>query len=346
VTLPELVLGVMFVGLIAYGLFGGADFGAGIWDLLAGGTRRGARQRGLIEHSIGPVWEANHVWLIFVLVVLWTAFPVFFGSVMSTLYVPMFLAALGIIFRGAAFAFRGHAATIGEARVFGAMFSSASVLVPFCLGAGLGGIAAGRVPLGNAIGDPWSSWINPTGVLVGVLAVVSGAFVSAVYLAADAEDAKLADLVATFRRRALLTGALTGVVAVAAGLPVLHSHAPDLYDGLTSGGGLLCVIGSGLFGLLTMALIWRGRIAHARWTSAAAVTCVVAGWAFAQSPYLLPGELTFHEGAAPDTTLTALLISMAVGLCLLLPSLFLLYRLVLQGQLPQEFQPLDERYDS
>jgi cytochrome d ubiquinol oxidase subunit II len=343
--MAEACLVLALLGLTAYAVLGGADLGAGLWDLTAGGAQRGGRIRGLIQRSMSPVWEANHVWLIFVLVVLWTAFPVFFGSVMSTLYVPMFLAALGIIFRGAAFAFRGHAATIGEARFFGAMFSSASVLVPFCLGAGLGGIAAGRVPLGNAVGDPWSSWINPTGVLVGVLAVVSGAFVSAVYLAADAQQAKLDDLVEGFRRRALATGVLTGVVAVAAGLPILHSHARALYDGLTSDGGLICVIAATVCALLTLALVWLRHFAAARFTVAGAIAGVVAGWALAQNPYLLPGQLTVDAGAAPDTTLTALLVSIAVGLCLLLPSLFLLYRLVLAGELPQEFKPLDERYE-
>ena len=123
----------------------------------------------MVQRSMSPVWEANHVWLIFVLVIVWTAFPVAFGSMMSTLYVPLFLAALGIIFRGTAFALRGQAATIREARVLGAIFALSSVLIPFCLGAALGGIASGRVPVGNAAGDPWSSWLNPTSVLVGVL---------------------------------------------------------------------------------------------------------------------------------------------------------------------------------
>jgi cytochrome bd ubiquinol oxidase subunit II len=341
--MAEVCLALALIGLTAYAVLGGADLGAGFWDLTAGGAQRGGRVRGLIERAMGPVWEANHVWLIFVLVILWTAFPVFFGSIMSTLYIPMFIAALGIILRGGAFAVRGQAATINEARVFGAVFASSSVLVPFALGAALGGIASGRVPVGNALGAPFDSWINPTSIHIGVLAVVTGAYLSAVYLAADARHAGLPDLAEAFRKRALGAGVLAGLIAVG-GLPILHSDAPDLYAGLTSGGGLVMVIVSGVIGVATLALVWRREFAIARYTSAAAVVCIIVGWAFAQSPYLLPGELTLDQGAAANATLVALVISVAVGLCVLLPSLFLLYRLVLTDTLTHEFEPLDQRF--
>src|SRR4051794_33275654 len=172
-TLAEVLLGVMFVGLIAYALFGGADFGAGIWDLLAGGTKRGSRQRDLIEHSIAPVWEANHVWLIFTLVVLWTAFSEAFASIMLTLFVPLSLAAAGIVLRGSSFAFRKEVFRTSSQRNFGAAFASSSLLVPYCLGSVAGAIASGRVPGGGHAGDPWSSWINPTSILGGVMAVTA-----------------------------------------------------------------------------------------------------------------------------------------------------------------------------
>src|SRR4051794_2816603 len=157
--MPEICAGLVVLGIAAYAVLGSADFGAGFWDLTAGGARRGGRVRGMIQRSMAPVWEANHVWLIFVLVIVWTAFPTAFGSIFSTLYVPLFLAAIGIIFRGTAFALRGQAATINEARLLGALFATASVLIPFCFGAVLGGIASGRVGIGNATGDPWSSWL-------------------------------------------------------------------------------------------------------------------------------------------------------------------------------------------
>src|SRR5919197_3747235 len=170
-SLADVCLGFVLLGITAYAVLGSADFGAGFWDLTAGGARRGGRVRGMIQRSMSPVWEANHVWLIFVLVVFWTAFPRAFGSVTSTLYVPLFLAAVGIIFRGTAFALRGQAATINEARGLGAIFALSSVLVPFCLGAAIGGVASGPVPVGNAAGNLVTSWLNPTSVLIGVVGV-------------------------------------------------------------------------------------------------------------------------------------------------------------------------------
>jgi cytochrome d ubiquinol oxidase subunit II len=278
-----------------------------------------------------------------VLVIVWTAFPTAFGSIFSTLYVPLFLAAIGIIFRGTAFVLRGQAATIREARVLGALFALSSVLIPFFLGAALGGIASGRVELGNAAGDPVSSWLNPTSVLIGVIAVLSGAYLAAVFLAGDSERAEQPDLVRAFRARALGMGALTGVVALG-GLFVLRDDARGLYDGLTSGGGLVMVIASALAGAVTLALVWRERFGLARFTAAVAVTCIVVGWALAQDPYLLPPELTLDEAAASDATLSAVLIGVGLGMIILAPSLWLLYHLVLQGRLDQEYEPLDQRF--
>src|SRR5919106_866480 len=242
--LPELAVALLLVGLTAYVVLGGADFGAGFWDLTAGGAERGAPVRAMIKRAMSPVWEANHVWLIFVLVMLWTAFPEAFGSIMSTLAIPLFLAALGIVLRGGAFALKGEAATIAEARALGATFALSSVLVPFFLGAAAGAIAAGRVPLGNAQGDAWGSWTGPLPLLVGLIAVASGAHLAAVFLGADARRAGRPELVHAFRRRALGSGVVAGALAIA-GLAVASSDSPDLYDGLVSGAGLACVIGSG-----------------------------------------------------------------------------------------------------
>ena len=341
--MADVCLGFVMLGITAYAVLGSADFGAGFWDLTAGGARRGSRLRGLVQWSMSPVWEANHVWLIFVLVILWTAFPTVFGSVFSTLSIPLFLAAIGIIFRGAAFALRGQAGTIREARILGAVFASASVLIPFCMGAAIGGVISGRVPVGNAAGDPWSSWLNPTSVFIGVLGVVSGAYLAAVYLAADSRRAGLADLEAAFRARALGAGAVAGVLA-AGGLLVLRSDARALYDGLTSGGGLAMVLVSAAFGVVTLALVWVGRFGLARFSSAAAVAAVVVGWALAQRPYVLPPELTLDQAAAADATLSAVVIGVSAGFVILAPSLWLLYRLVLQGRLDQEYEPFDQRF--
>lgn len=337
-TLAALIAIVLVAGLAAYIVLAGADFGAGFWDLTAGGARRGARVRGMLHRSMAPVWEANHVWLIFVLVVFWTGFPTGFSAVMTTLYMPLFAAAIGIILRGAAFALRGEAATIAEHRALGATFACASVLIPFSLGTAVGGVASGRVPAaGN--GDAIESWWNPTSVLIGVLAVVTGAYLAAVYLAADSRRAGEPDLMRAFRARALGAGVVAGALAIG-GLAIVRDDARHLYDGLTSGAGLAFVIASALAGLATLALVWTGRFGPARVSAAAAVATIGGGWAAAQWPDLLPGDLTVERAAAGDSTLLALLISVAIALALLIPALTLLFRLVLRGRLDQELRPL------
>jgi cytochrome d ubiquinol oxidase subunit II len=336
--LADLAAAITLVGLTAYVVLGGADFGAGFWDLTAGGPERGAPVRAMIKRAMSPVWEANHVWLIFVLVMLWTAFPEAFGSIASTLAVPLFLAALGIVLRGGAFALKGQAATIAEARALGATFALSSVLAPFFLGTAVGAIAAGEVPVGNAAGDQWGSWTGAMPLFVGALAVVTGAHLAAVFLGADSQRAGRLELVRAFRVRALGSGVVAGGLALA-GLAIVSSDAPDLYDGLTSGGGLACVLASGAFGLATLWLEWRERFEIARYTAAAAVAAIVAGWALAQQPYLLPPDLTVREAAAPDATLLALVIAASVGMALLIPALTWLFRLALSGRLTYEEQP-------
>jgi cytochrome d ubiquinol oxidase subunit II len=340
--MAEICLGLIVLGLTAYAVLGGADFGAGFWDLTAGGAARGGRVRGLIQRSMSPVWEANHVWLIFVLVITWTAFPVAFGAIFETLTVPLFLAALGIILRGTAFALRGQAATIAEARFLGAGFAISSVLLPFFLGTALGGVVSGQVDAENPVAS-LDAWTNPTSIAIGLLAVLTGAYLSAVFLAGDAQRADLPDLVRAFRTRALAAGAVTGAAAFGA-LLVLRSDARPLFDGLTSGSGLVAVIASALAGLATFALMWTGRFEPARATAAAAVGATIVGWWLATRPELLPGQLTLEEAAAPDATLTALVVSVAVGMLILIPSLVYLYRLVLKGTLDQAYEPLDQRF--
>src|SRR6476619_542263 len=214
-NLENTIAVVLFFGVTAYALFGGADFGAGFWDLTAGGARRGERPRALVDHSIGPVWEANHVWLIFCLVVLWTAFAETFASIMLTLFVPLSLAAFGIVLRGSSFAFRKEVRRVSSQRNFGVAFAISSVLVPFCLGAAAGAVASGRVPAGGVAGDPWSSWLNPTSILGGVLAVTVCAYLAAVYLVWDAQRFGSPDMVEYFRRRAIATAIVAGGVALA-----------------------------------------------------------------------------------------------------------------------------------
>ena len=329
-TLAEVVLGVMFVGLVAYGLLGGADFGAGVWDLLAGGTRRGARQRDLIEHSIAPVWEANHVWLIFVLVVLWTAFPGAFAAVVTTLYVPLTLAAFGMIARGTAFAFRKSISTLGMRRFLGGSFALSSLVTPYFLGAVVGGVASGRVPAGMAAGDVITSWTNPTSVLGGVLAVLVCTYLAAVFLCADAHREAAEDLADQFRIRAIGTAALTGLVGIA-GLFVLRADAPLLFEGLT-GRALPVVVLSVVAGVAALVLLAIRRYVPARLASALAVAAILVGWAVAQYPYLLVPEVTIEEAAGGRATLVAMLVALAGGSVILVPALVYLYMLFQRSQ--------------
>jgi len=322
-TLADTLLAVTWVGVTAYALLGGADFGGGFWDLLAGGARSGAARRALIEHSIGPIWEANHVWLIFVLVVLWTAFPPAFAAVASTLYIPLTLAAVGVIGRGAAFAFRKAVAELPLKRLFGGAFALSSVLTPFFLGTVAGGVASGRVPPGNAAGDVLTSWWNPTSVLGGTLAVGVCAYLAAVYLTADAARSGEPDLAEQFRRRALLAGVVVGVVALA-GIAVLRADAPLLFSGLT-GRALPLIVLSAVAGAASLALMWWRRFTLVRVTAALAVTAVVWGWAAGQYPDMLPGRLTIEAAAADRAVLQATLGSLAVGAALLVPSLVWLF---------------------
>ena len=275
--LVELLLAILIVALAAYAVLGGADFGAGFWDLTAGGARQGARLRGLVHRSMGPVWEANHVWLIVVLVVMWTCFPHAFGPLMETLYVPLFLAGVGIIFRGSAYALRGEAASIAEARVLGAMFAVFSVLTPFFFGCTIGAVASGQVPAEGDPGMPFASWTGATALWIGAVSVVTGAYVAAVFLAADAVRVGARPRGA-FRRRALGTALVAGAMAIG-GLLVVREDARDLYDGLTSGGGLAMVIVSAA-AAPTVWLLGR-RFEPARYTSGVAVGAMLAGLAFA-----------------------------------------------------------------
>jgi cytochrome d ubiquinol oxidase subunit II len=211
-------------------------------------------------------------------------------------------------------------------------------LVPFFLGTAAGAIAAGEVPPGNAAGDAWESWTGALPLMVGVLAVATGAHVAAVFLGADSKRAERPELVRAFRARALGSGVVAGGLAIV-GVAVVEADAPRLYDGLTSGVGLACVIGSAIAGLATLWLEWRERFEVARYTAAAAVAAIVAGWAAAQEPYLLPPHLKVEEAAAPDATLTALVIAAVAGLLLLIPALTWLFRLALSGRLAYEEKP-------
>lgn len=330
--LADVPIVLILVGLAAYTVLGGADFGAGFWTLVSGGGRASvAATRDHARRAMAPVWEANHVWLIFVLVVCWTAYPIAFGSIMSTLAVPLFVAAVGIILRGAAYALRSELEGAPRLRLVEDVFALSSVLTPFALGTVVGAVASGRVPVGNARGDLVASWLNPTSILIGALAVATSSYLAAVYLAADARRVGEQALERDFRVRALVAGIAAGALAIV-GLVVVRIDAERIWGGLTSGPGLAMVAVSALAGVATLVLVWRSRFGPARVSAAVAVAAIVAGWAFAQQPQFLPG-LSIAEAAAARSTLVAVVVSVAAGAAVLVPSLMLLFGLLLRGYL-------------
>ena len=327
--LESLPLVYVLTGLALYTVLGGADFGAGFWQLFAGRGLHAERVREEAHQSMGPVWEANHVWLIFVITVFWTAYPSAFGSIASTLAVPLFIAAIGIVFRGAAYGLRAGAADARETARIDTVFALSSILTPFALGAAIGAIATDRVPVGNAAGDMWSSWLNPTSIFIGLLAVGTSAYLAAVYLAADAARDRDRELEHDFRLRALGAGVVAGGIAVA-GIFVVDAESHELFHSLLSGRALPAVIASALAGAAALALVYRRRYEPGRYCASLAVAAIVAGWALARWPTILPG-LTVHEAAAGHDTLVAITVAVLAGAVILFPALGYLFRLALTG---------------
>jgi cytochrome bd ubiquinol oxidase subunit II len=323
VTSADIVLAVLWIGVTAYAILGGADFGAGLWDLLAGRSEPGRRPRALIDRAITPVWEANHTWLIFDLVVLWTAFSPAFAAVMSTLFVPLCLAAFGIVLRGAGFAFRHVSERLEAQRAFGAAFALASVLTPFFMGTVVGAIASGRVTPSTGGDEAWSSWTGALPLMVGVMFVATCAYVSAVFLVHEARRAGDEPLERYFRTRALVAAVLGGAVAVA-GVVVLRADARYVYDGLV-GDALPLVILSLVCGLVAIVLLWLREMRFVRGVAVVAVASVVWAWGVAQHPYLLPKTLTVDQAAASNDTMVALLVIFVAALLVIGPSLGLLF---------------------
>jgi cytochrome d ubiquinol oxidase subunit II len=325
---------LLLAAVTFYAVFGGADFGAGFWDLSAGGTRRGGRPREVIDHAVGPVWEANHVWLIFTFVVLWTCFPEAYASITLTFFVPLSLAALGIVLRGAGFAFRKAVLRTRDQRNFGAAFAISSVIVPYCLGAVAGGIASGRVPAGGEAGDPWTSWVNPTSIVGGLLFVAVAAYVAGVFLVWDAHRLSDDSMVTYFRLRALGAAVVAGLVAVV-GVFVLREDATYVFDGLTSR-ALPLVLVSVVAGAGALLLLRRRPHRGARFAAVTAAGALVLAWGAAQWDYLLPTSLTVSAAAAPDGTLTAVLVAAALAVALIVPAQAMLYTLDQRSLLVEE----------
>ena len=321
---------VIWVAMIIYAVLAGADFGGGVWDLLATGPRARAQRRA-VSSAMGPVWEANHVWLIFMLTGLFTAFPVVFSRLAIGLYLPFTLILFGIVLRGAAFAFRAHGAgENGEASAWGTAFGIASTMTPFLLGTCAGAVASGAVPVGVGAAPLFAPWLSPFAITCGALALAICAGLAASYLAV--EQAAVSPVLARdFRRRALGAGAAALVFAVAALITGLGA-APDLIRGLAGRALPLTVLGFVAAVVAAVAML-TGRYLVARAAAVAQVALILLAWAAAQYPVILPPDLTLDGTASPPESMALLLVTFLAGAVLLVPSLLILFR-VFKGRNP------------
>ena len=333
-TPPALVAGAIAASLNIYALTAGADFGGGVWDLLASGERRD-RQRALIADAIAPIWEANHVWLILVVVLLFTAFPPVFAQVMTVLHIPLSLMLLGIVLRGSAFTFRSYDSRRDSVqRRWGRIFAIASTATPLLLGTILGAIATGavgeqRLTTGSSFGSTYvAPWLSPFPIGVGALALVLFAFLAAVYLTVEAPDDALRE---DFRARALWAAAAAAVVAIVV-LVLARTEAPLVWQALMVGNAAMALrIAATVVALGAMLALWRRAYRAARVAAVAEVSLITWGWALGQFPYLLPPDMTVQNAAAPASTLDLLLIALVAGLAVLAPSLRYLFKVFKGG---------------
>jgi cytochrome d ubiquinol oxidase subunit II len=323
----------LVAAMAAYALFAGADFGGGIWDLLAGSSSRGRRARDAIDASVTPVWEGNQVWIVMGLVLLWTGFPTAFAAISITLFVPLAASALGIVLRGVGFAFRHEAVRPATKRLTGVLFACSSLLAPFFLGTAVGAVTTGRIPVPSS-GISTAAWTTPTALVTGALFVAACAFIGAVYLVGDASRRGHDDLVPYFGHRAVISGAVTGVLA-AVNLALLHGSAPYVFGRLT-GVALPLVIISVLAGAAAVTLIVLRRQWLLRIAGGLSVAAVLAAWGLAQYPWLFPTSLSVAAAASPSTSLTAEIAVIGMAAVLVVPSFVFLYWLQQHGRLEQD----------
>jgi cytochrome d ubiquinol oxidase subunit II len=323
--LETIIAGIMIVALVLYALLGGADYGGGVWDLFAFGERA-KRQRELISDAIGPVWEANHVWLILVVVILFTAFPPAFAAISIALHIPLTLLLIGIVLRGTAFTFRTY--DVQKDRVqrrWSRIFSIASIITPILLGVTLGAIASGTIRVAVVATPPgfFAAWLAPFPFAVGFFALALFAFLAAVYLTAEAGEE---DLREDFRRRALLSGAVLGILALTVFL-LAGAGAPTVRAGISrSSWAIFLHLLTAVFAGGAFFALWTRKYKWARVCAPAQASLIILGWAAAQVPFLIEPDVTIHSAAAPAITLQLLLGALCAGALLLFPSYFYLFR--------------------
>ncbi len=340
---PDVLLYIVTgLALVLYAVLGGADFGAGVWQFNLAFRMPPEEQR-FCDRSMGPIWETNHVWLIFVLVLLFSAFPTAFAALSHALWLPFLLALAGIVFRGCGFAFRHYAH--GEEKVqqkWGVVFALSSTLTPFFLGASAGAVASGQLhvtPSGGFEGNYYTDWISFLSIYTGFFSVGVCAYLAAVFLCRDALREGNPVWIATWRIRALRMGVTVGTLALA-GLVVVAIDAPLLSESLHGGalGLVFLSVAAGMFSLLALYRHWFNLA-----TAGAAVTvaAVIGGWAFGQYPAIIPPVITLHAAAAPDNVLWIFITAAGIGALFLVPSLLLLFW-VFKGQNTETGLPTEQ----
>jgi cytochrome d ubiquinol oxidase subunit II len=323
--LPEILAGIMLISLTIYAVMAGADFGGGVWDLFASGPRA-EKQRELINKAIGPIWEANHVWLILVIVLMFTCFPPAFAAIAIALHIPLSLMLIGIVLRGSAFAFRSYDdGSHARQKNWGRIFAGASFYTPIMLGVCLGAATGGKILIrdGTVVGGFFHHWLVPFPWVVGLFVLSLFSFLAAIYLACEATDP---DLNEDFRRRALRSGAAVGIAALLV-IAMARSGAPQLWQGLVDHWWAWIIQPvTAFFAIGTFYLLLKRRYERARTFAIIQVVLIVLGWGAAEFPYLVRPELTIRSAAAPNHVLLLILIALAAGALILFPSLFYLYR--------------------
>lgn len=322
--LNDIIAGVMLVSLVLYALLGGADFGGGMWDLLAFG-KRAPHQRRAIADAIAPIWEANHVWLILVIVLLFTAFPKAFAAMMIALHIPLTVMLIGIVLRGSAFVFRKYDSEADSVqRRWSTLFGIASFFTPFFQGLILGALTTGEIQLrdGQVVTGFFAGWLSPFAIACGLFALTLFSFLAAVYLTVD--TATEPDLQNDFRLRALIAELILIPIAAIVFFTSMKG-APKMYEGLTHWWAPVLLGWTGLFAALATAALWWRKFQVARLAAIGQVTLILLGWGIAQYPYLLPPDITIHNSAAPVVTLRLLLLALGAGAAILIPSLYYLF---------------------
>jgi cytochrome d ubiquinol oxidase subunit II len=330
--LEVLIAIVTLASLILYALMGGADFGGGLWDLFARGPRA-ARQRKIIADAIAPIWEANHVWLILVIVLLFTAYPVGFAAMMTALHIPLTAMLVGIVLRGSAFVFRKYDTKDDRVqRRWNTVFGVSSLLTPVLQGMCLGALAGGAIRVENAqvVTGFFAGWTSLFAISCGVFALGLFSFLAAVYLTVDAANDP--EVQNDFRRRAIATELTLGPIAIVVFFAARNGGAQEMYEGLTRWWAPLLLLGTSGCAALALVALWQRRFRMARRAAVGQVTLVLVGWSSAQFPHVIVPDVDIFGAAAPEITLRLLAIALAVGALVLLPSLYYLFHIFKRGK--------------